>query len=129
MPPETAAPVAVGSAAASPPRLLHCPSAPTRSAAVTGRSSNSFLPPEKVVQSGLRSKVSGLGTSVTPFKLRSDEHAAMAQASVAIAIMRNTIWITRCIATALTPATGLGTRPPPQLQGYEILRQHQHFDP
>jgi hypothetical protein len=34
----------------------------------------------------------------------------MAQASVAIAIMRNTIWITRCIATALTPATGLDRR-------------------
>jgi polyferredoxin len=34
----------------------------------------------------------------------------MAQASVAIAIMRNPIWFTRCIATALTPATGLDRR-------------------
>src|SRR5262249_1222292 len=110
MPPPTGAPAAAGSAAASPAPLLHCPSAPTRSAAVTGRSANSFLPPEKVAQSGLRSNVSGLGTSVTPFKLRSDEHAAMAQASVAIAIMRNPIWFTRCIATALTPATGLDRR-------------------
>src|SRR6516164_11131297 len=110
MPPATGAPAALESAAACPAPLLHCPSALTRYAAVTGRSSKSFLPPEKVVQSGLRSNVSGLGTSVTPFKPRSDEHAAMAKASVAIAIMRNTIWFTRCIATALTPATGLDRR-------------------
>ena len=58
---------------ARPP--AHCPSGPTRSAAVIGRSSKSFLPPEKVAQSGLRMSDSGLGASVTLFRLRSDEQA------------------------------------------------------
>src|SRR5215469_14465910 len=120
MPPATSPPAAVGSAAACPSPLLHCPSALTRSAAVTGRSSKLFLPPEKFAQSGLRSNVSGLGTSVTPLRLRSDEHAAIAHASVAIAIMRSTIWFSRCIAAVL-PRQSASTR---HAQAAGILRQH-----
>src|SRR5262249_9737581 len=83
----------------------HWPAALTRSAAVTGRNAKSFLPPEKVAQSGLRSSVSGLGISVTLLRLRSEEHAATAEPSAIIASTRK-IWLRRCIAAALTPTVG-----------------------
>src|SRR4029077_11210175 len=109
MPPATSAPVAVESFPACSPSA-HWPAALTRSAAVTGRSVNSFLPPENVAQSGLRSKVSGLGTSVRLLRPRSDEHAARAEQNTATAIMRNPIWFSVCIATAPAPVTGLDRR-------------------
>src|SRR6266852_4511668 len=116
-------PPATGSAAACPAPPSHCPSELTRSAAVTGRSSNSFLPPEKVAQSGLRSNVSGLGTSVTPLRLRSDEHADIAHASVAIAIMRSTIW-----SVVASLRSCLDNRPRPTRPAAEIVRQHHDLD-
>jgi hypothetical protein len=67
---------------------------------VIGRSKKSFLPVEKVAQSGFRSSVSGFGASVRLFKLRSDEHAPTASASAAIAVIRNAIPFLRCIAKA-----------------------------
>src|SRR6266576_3852663 len=111
MPPATgAAPAVVGSLPACSPSPAHWPAALTRSAAVTGRSVNSFLLPENVAQSGLRSKVSGLGTSVRLLRLRLDEHAARAEQNTATAIMRNPIWFGLCIATAPAPVTGLDRR-------------------
>src|SRR5215831_15649999 len=81
-----AAPGATGCSAkpdAWVPLAAHCPSGPTRSAAVIGRSSKSLLPPEKVAQSGLVMTVLGLGASVTSVRLRLDEQAPNAEASAA----------------------------------------------
>src|SRR5262249_56457120 len=55
-------------------------------------------PPENVAQSGLRIRVSGLGTSVTLLRLRSDEQAPTAATSAAAAPMRQANPINRCIA-------------------------------
>src|SRR5262249_39785230 len=55
---------------------------------------------ENVAQSGLRIRVSGLGTSVRLFRLRSDEHAPNACTSAAIANACKTIRFARCIAHA-----------------------------
>src|SRR5215831_15247855 len=105
MPPETAADASVPACSPSP---VHWPAVLTRSAAVTGRRTNSFLPPEKLVQSGLRSKVSGFGTSVTLFRPRSEEHATRTQPTAATAIRRNTICLCPCIATASTAGLDQG---------------------
>src|SRR5262249_21004239 len=104
-----AAPAVVESFPACSVSPEHWPAALTRSAAVTGRNAKSFLPPEKVAQSGLRSSVSGLGTSVTLLRLRSDEHADTAEPSAVIASTRK-IWLRRCNAVALTPTVGLDRR-------------------
>src|SRR5215475_15562881 len=104
MPPATGAPAVVESLPACSPSA-HWPAALTRSADVTGRSASPFLPPENVAQSGLRSKVSGLGTRVRLLRPRSDEHAARAEQNAAAAIKRNPIWFSLCIATAPAPVT------------------------
>src|SRR6266699_1577509 len=89
MPPVTgAAPAVVVSFPACSASPAHWPAALTRSAAVTGRNVKSFLPPEKVAQSDLRSNVSGLGTSVTLLRLRSEEHAATADPNTVMASTR-----------------------------------------
>src|SRR2546426_5489524 len=110
----------VGSVPACADSLLHWPAALTRSAAVTGRNVKSCLPPENVAQSGLRSNVSGLGR-VTLLRLRSDEHAATTQPSVAMAIIRNTIWFSRCIATA--PSRLIAVAPAAAWRGPRLPRQ------
>src|SRR5262249_62361353 len=103
-----AAPAVVESFPACSVSPEHWPAALTRSAAVTGRNAKSFLPPEKVAQSGLRSRVSGLGTSVTLLRLRSAEHAPSPAANAATASACISDWYRRIAKPSLParPATG-----------------------
>ena len=69
-----------------------------------GRSEKSVLPGEIAAQSGLRIRVSGLGTRVRLFRLRSDEHPATASAS-ATTVICNGVRFDRCIAKPSTFTT------------------------
>src|SRR5437016_6304100 len=110
MPPVTGAdPAVVASFPACSASPAHWPAALTRSAAVTGRNVKSFLPPEKVAQSGLRSNVSGLGTSVTLLRLRSEEHAATAEPNTVMASTCK-ILLRRCLPAARPPRVGIDPR-------------------
>src|SRR5262245_3401333 len=95
-----AAPAASAEPLACSLAAAHCPSWLTKSALVSGRSVISFLPAENVAQSGLRISVSGFGTSVRLFRLRSEEHAPKAGTSAAMASARHIIRFDRCIANA-----------------------------
>ena len=86
----------------------------------TGRSEKSVLPGEIAAQSGLRIMVSGLGTRVRLFRLRSDEHPATASASAAT-VMCNGMPFNRCIASPRP-------FPPPALQSAKSLRRHHDLD-
>src|SRR5262249_18986784 len=97
-----AAPAAADSAKPCSGPAAHCPSGPTKSAAVIGRSSKLLLPPENVAQSGFLSMGSGLGTSVTLFRLRSDEHAPSPTASTASATADPSARIVPDLATPIT---------------------------